>query len=274
MAKHDERVGVTEIERKALDRLGSVRILLAAIPGGVKALAAEFGVSPSRVSQVLREDPLPSKWAEVAAELIGCGPAEVYRQLDRKPAASRFGLPPDIVWITKAEEGVQVQSLKGDPIERANRRRLESDKKWIDESSRKAADELLTRAQEEASRLVGCEVELESDDRTMGVPLDQLMLRYAGAAVYLDCYHDADPNAPAWPFPVVGIWKEEGGRYRDVSPRRTETVYFRVVPTTGDGSHWHWRVVNSGPNEGIEENLHGMVVMIFELLTSDAREGA
>ena len=167
-----------------------------------------------------------------------------------------------------------MQSLKADPIERANRRRLEGDKKWIDASSSKAADQLLTRAREEANRLVGCKAVLKQDVGALRVPLDQLVLRYGGVAVYVVCYRAPDPTAPAWPFPVVGIRKEEGGRSPDASPRRTETVYFRVVPATGDGSRWHWRVVSSGPNEGIEEDLDGMVVMIFELLTSDSREGA
>ena len=273
MTKEDKSVGVTKIERKALNRLGAVRILLAAVPGGIKALAEAFGVSPSRVSQVLRENPLPREWAEVAAELIGCGPAEVYRQLDRKPLASHFGSPPDIVWIDRTEEDSEMRSLKENPIDRANRRRLESDEKWIGVSSRKAANQLLARAREEANRLVGCEADLGHDDRTLGIPLDQLVLRYAGAAVYVDCYRAPDPTAPAWPFPVVGIWREEGGRFRHASPRRTETVYFRVVPASGDGSRWQWRVVGSGPNEGIEEDLDGMVITIFELLTSDSTEG-
>ncbi|WP_419938163.1 hypothetical protein [Candidatus Palauibacter sp.] len=263
---------MTKIERKALNRLGPARILLAAVPGGIKTLAEAFDVSPSRVSQVLRENPLPTEWAEVAAELIGCGPAEVYRQLDHKPLVSRFGSPPDIVWIDRREEDSEMTSLKEDPIDRANRRRLESDKKWISASSRKAADQLLAGAREEANRLVGCEADLEHDDRTLGVSLDRLVLRYAGAAVYVDCYRAPDPTAPAWPFPVVGIWKE-GGRFRHASPRCTETVYFRVVPAVGDGSRWHWRVVGSGPNEGIEEDLDGMVITIFELLTSDSTKG-
>ena len=64
---------------------------MAAVPGGIKALAASAGVSPSRVSQVLRKDPLPVEWAELAAQLIGCGTVEVYQQLGQKPPVSPLG---------------------------------------------------------------------------------------------------------------------------------------------------------------------------------------
>ena len=166
-----------------------------------------------------------------------------------------------------------MQRPKEDPIDRANRRRLESDDKWIDGSSRKAADQLLTRTQTEANRLVGCKATIEHDIQSPGGMLDQLVLRYHDAAVYVTYHQAPDPSAPSWPFPLVGIWKQGIGRFRHARPQ-TEPVYFRVVPATGDGDSWRWRVVNSGPNEGIEEDLHGMAVMIFELLTSDPREGA
>ena len=54
---------VTTIALKALDRLSGPKIVLAAIPGGIQALAREAGVSPGRVSQVLRKNPLPRDWA-------------------------------------------------------------------------------------------------------------------------------------------------------------------------------------------------------------------
>ena len=82
---------VTTVALRALEQLGGPRIVLAAIPGGLKALAGSAGVSPSRVSQVLRKDPLPVEWAELAAQLIGCGTVEVYQQLGQKPPVSPLG---------------------------------------------------------------------------------------------------------------------------------------------------------------------------------------
>ena len=82
---------VTNVALKALEQLGGPKIVLAAVPGGLKALAAAGGVSSSRVSQVLRKDPLPVEWAELAAQLIGCGTVEVYQQLGQTPPVSPLG---------------------------------------------------------------------------------------------------------------------------------------------------------------------------------------
>lgn len=82
---------VTLVALKALDRLGGPRIVLAAVPGGIKAAAAEAGVSPSRVSQVLREEPLPRVWAQLLAQLIECSELEVYQQLGQRPPVSPYG---------------------------------------------------------------------------------------------------------------------------------------------------------------------------------------
>jgi hypothetical protein len=71
----------TRISIKALDELGGPRIVLAAIPGGARALAQRAGVSQSRVSQILRQDPLPWDWAQMIASLIPCQEWEVYAQL-------------------------------------------------------------------------------------------------------------------------------------------------------------------------------------------------
>ena len=71
----------TRISIKALDELGGPRIVLAAIPGGARALAERAGVSQSRVSQILRQDPLPWDWAQMIASLIPCQEWEVYAQL-------------------------------------------------------------------------------------------------------------------------------------------------------------------------------------------------
>ena len=82
---------VTPIALKALEQLGGPQIVLAAVPGRSKAVAAAAGVSPSRVSQVLRKDPLPVAWAELLAQLIGCRTVEVYQQLGQKPPVSHLG---------------------------------------------------------------------------------------------------------------------------------------------------------------------------------------
>ena len=267
MATICDRGCVTRIERKALGWLGGPRIILAAIPGGIKELAIAAGVSPSRVSQVLRAPELPQEWAERIANLIGCGPAEVYQQLEIEPPASRFETPPNIVWIERRNEETKMAGANEHPIERANRRRLEKDTAWIRESSRKAADELLGGAEQEARRLVGCEPILERDIPAPEGPLDKLELRYGKASVYVDYHHVPDPWAPDWPFPVTAIWREDRGPTGHL--QRTESAYFRVVPANGDGNRWRWRVVSSGQNEGVEENLDGMTVLIFDLLTSD-----
>ncbi len=69
---------ITRIATKALDSLGGPKIILAAIPGGIGTLAREGGVSPGRVSQILRQNPLRSEW-------------EVYEQLGQRPPVSPFG---------------------------------------------------------------------------------------------------------------------------------------------------------------------------------------
>ena len=73
--------GVTRISLRALEELGGPRIILAAIPGGARALAEGAGVSQSRVSQVLRQDLLPWEWAQLIADMIPCPEWEVYAQL-------------------------------------------------------------------------------------------------------------------------------------------------------------------------------------------------
>ena len=82
---------ITSIALKALENLGGPRVLLAAVPGGIKALAAEAGVSPGRVSQVLRQEPLSREWATLVAEKIGCSEWEVYEQLGQRCPSSPLG---------------------------------------------------------------------------------------------------------------------------------------------------------------------------------------
>lgn len=82
---------VTRVALKALEQLGGPRIVLAAVPGGAKAVAAAAGVSRSRVSQVLREEPLPREWAQLLAQLIGCSEIEIYQQLGQQPPISPYG---------------------------------------------------------------------------------------------------------------------------------------------------------------------------------------
>lgn len=79
---------ITRIALQALDQMGGPRIVIAAIPGGSKALAEAAGVSPGRVSQVLRLNPLPWEWAQLLANLIGCNEWEVYEQLGQRVAGS------------------------------------------------------------------------------------------------------------------------------------------------------------------------------------------
>lgn len=78
----------TRISLRALEQLGGPRIILAAIPGGARTLAEEAGVSQSRVSQVLRQSPLPWEWAQLIARLIPCNEWEVYAQLDQGVTAT------------------------------------------------------------------------------------------------------------------------------------------------------------------------------------------
>jgi len=75
---------ITRVALRALDHLGGPRIVLAAIPGGAKAVADAAGVSPGRVSQVLRQKPLPWSWAQLLAELVGCSEWEIYEQLGQR----------------------------------------------------------------------------------------------------------------------------------------------------------------------------------------------
>src|SRR5690606_21971605 len=82
---------ITRIALKALENLGGPRVLLAAVPGGVKALAREAGVSPGRVSQVLRREPLPREWATLIAQMVGCSEWEVYEQLGQRCPSSPLG---------------------------------------------------------------------------------------------------------------------------------------------------------------------------------------
>ena len=82
---------VTRLAIRALDRLGGPRIVLAAIPGGIKVVAAEARVSAGRVSQVLRLNPLPTEWARLLAQLADCSEWEIYEQLGQRPVASQYG---------------------------------------------------------------------------------------------------------------------------------------------------------------------------------------
>ena len=82
---------VTSIAMRALERLGGPRIVLAAVPGGINSLASEAGVSLGRVSQVLRQNPLPREWAVLLARLIGCSEWEVYQQLGQPLIGSPYG---------------------------------------------------------------------------------------------------------------------------------------------------------------------------------------
>ena len=83
-AKTLSMAAITGIALEALDRLAGPRILLAAIPGGARAVARAAGVSPGRVRQVLRSNPLPPDWAKLLADLLGCAVWEVYEQLGQR----------------------------------------------------------------------------------------------------------------------------------------------------------------------------------------------
>jgi hypothetical protein len=82
---------ITRIALRALENLGGPKVLIAAVPGGAKALAQEAGVSPGRVSQVLRQNPLPLEWASLISDLIGCSTWEVYEQLGQRCPSSPLG---------------------------------------------------------------------------------------------------------------------------------------------------------------------------------------
>lgn len=75
---------ITRVALQALDRLGGARIVIAAVPGGSKAIAEAAGVSVGRVSQVLRQKRLPWEWAQLIAQLAGCSEWEVYEQLGQR----------------------------------------------------------------------------------------------------------------------------------------------------------------------------------------------
>ena len=75
---------ITRVAVKALEHLGGPRIVLNAVPGGAKAVAEAAGVSPGRVSQVLRKNPLPWDWAVLLADLAGCQEWEIYEQLGQR----------------------------------------------------------------------------------------------------------------------------------------------------------------------------------------------
>jgi hypothetical protein len=82
---------ITRIALLALERQGGPKTVLAAVPGGISALSAAAGVTPGRASQVLRSNPLPQRWAQLLAELIGCTAWEVYEQLGQRPMGSPYG---------------------------------------------------------------------------------------------------------------------------------------------------------------------------------------
>ena len=81
----------TRLSLRALQLMGGPKIVLAAIPGGIGALADAAGVGRSRVSQVLRQNPLPLSWARLIAELANCSEWEVYEQLGQRPGGAELG---------------------------------------------------------------------------------------------------------------------------------------------------------------------------------------
>lgn len=82
---------VTRLTIKALETIGGPKIVLAAIPGGIAAVAREAGVTTGRVSQVLRQKPLPRVWATLLASMADCSEWEIYEQLGQRPQGSEFG---------------------------------------------------------------------------------------------------------------------------------------------------------------------------------------
>jgi hypothetical protein len=78
-------MALTRLALRALQRIGPSKIVLAAIPGGIRAVADDAGVTAGRVSQVLRQDPLPREWATRLAKLSGCSEWDVYHQLGQQP---------------------------------------------------------------------------------------------------------------------------------------------------------------------------------------------
>jgi len=73
------------------------KVILAAVPGGIQAVAREGGVSVGRISQVLKKDPLPQEWARLLAQMVGCSEWDVYQQLGQRPAGSPYGPLFDVV---------------------------------------------------------------------------------------------------------------------------------------------------------------------------------
>ena len=86
---------ITRVALNALHRMGGPRIVLAAVPGGSKAVAEAAGVSVGRVSQVLRQNPLPWEWAQLLAQLVGCSEWELYEQLGQRVSSTVTGAPQD-----------------------------------------------------------------------------------------------------------------------------------------------------------------------------------
>jgi len=79
---------ITRVALEALNKMGGPRIVLAAVPGGAKAVARAAGVSVGRVSQVLRSNPLSWEWAQLLAQLVGCSEWEIYEQLGQHVSAA------------------------------------------------------------------------------------------------------------------------------------------------------------------------------------------
>jgi hypothetical protein len=94
---------ITPLALRAIEHLGGPRIVIAAVPGGIRNLARAAGVSPGRVSQVLRQESLPPSWAFLIASLIGCSEREVYLQLGQIPPGSPFGPLFDSMVATHSE---------------------------------------------------------------------------------------------------------------------------------------------------------------------------
>lgn len=107
---------VTRIALRALDRLGGPRIILAAVPGGIRALAREAEVSEGRVSQVLRHNPLPRRWATLLAQMIGCSEWEVYEQLGQKAPGSPYGPLFDSLPGAKSASGQETEAARGESM--------------------------------------------------------------------------------------------------------------------------------------------------------------
>jgi len=78
---NNQMAKVTRVALRALEQIGGPRVVLAAVPGGARAVADAAGVSVGRVSQVLRSNPLPPEWAVLLARLADCCEWEIYAQL-------------------------------------------------------------------------------------------------------------------------------------------------------------------------------------------------